>query len=69
MGRGRAGDGGISGHVVAVRGLGIPEHIADMVDRERVGIGEDEAVALKVLLIKYIVVFAEQNMDLGDFWP
>ena len=29
--------------------------------------GEDEAVALKIMLIKYRGVFAEHDMDLGDF--
>ena len=30
--------------------------------------GEDEAVALKLLLIQYRGVFAEHDMDLGDFF-
>ena len=53
----------------AVRGVGegIPEHIKDMFDRASAGVGEDEAVALKLLLIKYRGVFAEHDMDLGDF--
>ena len=52
----------------AVRGVGgIPEHMKDMFDRARAGVGEDEAVALKLLLIKYKGVFAEHDMDLGDF--
>ena len=53
----------------AVRGVGegIPEHMKDMFDRA--GVGEDEAVALKLLLIKYRGVFAEHDMDLGDFQP
>ena len=53
----------------AVRGVGegIPEHIKDMFDRASAGVGEDEAVALKFLLIKYRGVFAEHDMDLGDF--
>ena len=39
----------------AVRGVGegIPEHMKDMFDRVRAGVGEDETVALKLLLIKY----------------
>ena len=38
--------------VGAVRGVGegIPEHMKDVFDRARVGVGEDEAVALKLLL-------------------
>ena len=38
-----------SGAVGAVRvvGEGIPEHMKDMFDRARVGVGEDETVALK----------------------
>ena len=53
----------------AVRGVeeGIPEHMKDMFDRASAGVGEDEAVALKLLLIKYRGVFAEHDMDLGDF--
>ena len=38
-----------------------------MFDRASAGVGEDEAVALKLLLIKYRGVFAEHDMDLGDF--
>ena len=45
----------------------IPEHMKDMFDRASVGVGEDEAVALKLLLIKYRGVFAKHDMDLGDF--
>ena len=46
----------------AVRGFGegIPEHIKDMFDRASARVGEDEAVALKLLLIKYRGVFAER---------
>ena len=53
----------------AVRGVGegIPGHTKDMFDRASAGVGEDEAVALKLLLIKYRGVFAEHEMDLGDF--
>ena len=53
----------------AVRGVGegITEHMKDMFDRASVGVGEDEAVELKLLLIKYRGVFAEHDMDLGDF--
>ena len=53
----------------AVRGVGegIPEHIKDMFDRASAGVGEDEAVVLKLLLIKYRGDFAEHDMDLGDF--
>ena len=53
----------------AIRGVGegIPEHMKDMYDRASAGVGEDEAVALKLLLIKYRGVFAEHDMDLGDF--
>ena len=53
----------------AVRGVGerIPEHMKDMFDRANAGVGEDEAVALKLLLIKFRGVFAEHDMDLGDF--
>ena len=53
----------------AVRGVGegIPGHMKDMFDRASAGVGEDEAVALKLLLIKYRGVFAEHDMDLGDF--
>ena len=53
----------------AVRGVGegIPEHMKDMFDRASAAVGEDEAVALKLLLIKYRGVFAEHDMDLGDF--
>ena len=52
----------------AVRGVGegIPEHMKDMFDRASAGAGEDEAVALKLLLIKYRGVFAEHDMALGD---
>ena len=41
--------------VGAVRGVGegIPEHMKDMFDRASAGVGEYEAVALKLLLIKY----------------
>ena len=55
--------------VGAVRGVGegIPEHMKDMFDRAGAGVGEDVAVALKVLLIKYRGVFAEHDMDLGYF--
>ena len=48
-------------------GEGIPEHMRDMFDRASAGVGEDEAVALKLLLIKYRGVFAEHDMDLGVF--
>ena len=43
----------------AVRGIGggIPEHMKDMFDRASACVGEDEAVALKLLLIKYRGVF------------
>ena len=53
----------------AIRGVGegIPEHIKDIFDRASAGVGEDEAVALKLLLIKYRGDFAEHDMDLGDF--
>ena len=49
----------------AVRGVGegIPEHMNDMFDRASAGVREDEAVALKLLLIKYRGVFAEHDMD------
>ena len=59
-----------SEHVGAVRGVGegIPEHMKYMFDKERVGLVEYEAVALKLLLIKYREVFAEHDMDLGDFF-
>ena len=52
----------------AIRGVGegIPEHMKDMFDRASAGVGKDEAVALKLLLIKYREVFAEHDMDLGD---
>ena len=52
--------------MVAARGVGegIPEHMKDMFDRASAGVGEDEAVALK--LLKYRGVFAEHDMDLGD---
>ena len=55
----------------AVRGVGegIPGHMKDMFDRASAGGGEDEAVALQLLLIKYRGVFAEHDMDLGDFQP
>ena len=41
----------------AVRGVGkgIPEHINDMFDRASAGVGEDEAVALKLLLRECMV--------------
>ena len=39
----------------------------DMFDRASAGVGEDEAVALTLLLIKYRGVSAEHDMDLGDF--
>ena len=48
-------------------GEGIPEHMKDMFDRPSAGVGEDEAVTLKLLLIKYRGVFAEHDMDLGGF--
>ena len=53
----------------AVRGAweGIPEHMKDMFDRASAGVGEDEAVALKLLLIKYRGIFAEHDIDLEDF--
>ena len=53
----------------AVRGVGegIPEHMKDMFDRASAGVKEDEAVASKLLLIKYRGVFTEHDMDLGDF--
>ena len=53
----------------AVRGVGerIPEHMKDMFDRASADVREDEAEALKLLLIKYRGVFAEHDMDLGDF--
>ena len=53
----------------AIRGVGegIPGHMKDMFDRASEGVGEDEAVALKLLLKKYRGVFAEHDMDLGDF--
>ena len=53
----------------AVRGVGegVPDHMKDMFDRASAGVGEDEAVALNLLLIKYRGVFAEPDMDLGDF--
>ena len=38
-----------------------------MFDIARVGVREDEAVALKLLLIKYRVLFAEHDIDLIDF--
>ena len=55
----------------AVRGVGegIPKYMKDMFDRASVGVGEDEAVVIKLLLIKYRWVFAEHDMDLGDFQP
>ena len=52
---------------VSGAGEGIPEHMKDMFDRASAGVGEDEAVALKLLLIKYRGFFAEHDMDLGDF--
>ena len=39
----------------------------DMFDRASASVGEDEAVALKLRLIKYRGVFAEHDMDSGDF--
>ena len=39
----------------------------DMFDRASTDVGEDEAVALKLLLIKYRGVFAEHDMDLRNF--
>ena len=53
----------------SVRGVGegIPEHMKDMFDRTSAGVVDDEEVALKLLLIKYRGVFAEHDMDLGDF--
>ena len=41
--------------VGAVRDVGevIPEHMKDMFDRARTVVGEDETMALKLLLIKY----------------
>ena len=48
-------------------GEGIPEHMKDKFDRASAVVGEIEAVALKLLLIKYRGVFAEHDMDLGDF--
>ena len=43
----------------AIRGVGegIPKHMKEMFDRASAGVGEDEAVALKLLLIKYRGVF------------
>ena len=41
----------------------------DTFDRASVDVGEYEAVALKVLLIKYRWVFVEHDMDLADFHP
>ena len=38
-----------------------------MFDRARVGVWEDEAAALNILLIKYIYIFAEHGMDLRYF--
>ena len=38
-----------------------------MFERARVGVGEEEAVALKFMLLKYRGTFAEHDMDLGDF--
>ena len=46
-------------------GEGIPEHMKDMFDKARVGVGEDEAMALKLLLQKYRGFFADHDMDLG----
>ena len=68
MGGGGTGDE-YSEPMGAVRGVGegIPEHMKDMFDRASAGVGEDEAVALKLLLIKYREIFAEHDMDLGDF--
>ena len=53
----------------AVRGVGegIPEQMKYMFDRASAGVVEAEAVALKLLLIKYRGVFAGHDMDLGDF--
>ena len=53
----------------AVRGVGegISEHMKDMFDRASAGVGEDEAVALKLLVIKYNGVVAEHDTDFGDF--
>ena len=58
-----------SEHEGAGRGVGegIPEHTKDMFARARAGVGEDEAVALNLLLIKYRGGFAEHDMDLRDF--
>ena len=55
--------------VGAVRGVGegIPEHMKDMFDKASAGMGADETMALKLLLIQYRGVFAEHDMDLGDF--
>ena len=39
----------------------------DIFDRASAGVGEDEAVTLKFLLIKYREVFAEHDIDLGDY--
>ena len=52
---------------VRVIGEGIPEHTKDMLDRASAGGGEDEAVALKLLLIKYRGGFAEHDMELEYF--
>ena len=38
-----------------------------MFDRGSAGVGEDETVTLKLLLIKYRGVLAEHDMDLGNF--
>ena len=46
-------------------GGGIPEHTKDMFDRASAG--KDEAVALKLMFIKYRGVFVEHAMDLGNF--
>ena len=56
------------GEVRVVR-EGIPEHMKGMFDRARAGVVEDEAVAIKLLLIKYRGVFAENGMNLTDFRP
>ena len=58
------GTGEYSEPVGAVRGVGkgIPEYMKDMFDRASAGVEEDEAVALKLLLIKYRGVFAEHDM-------
>ena len=45
-------------------GEGIPEHMKYMFDSAWAGVGEDEAVALKLLLIKYTGVRGH-DMDFG----